>query len=218
MNDHVQTAPQPTPSAPGAEGKVVETEIEHTYNDGYILDASQLSPGSSVKVAPDGRTVLIPQPSDDPDDPLNWSQRKKHIILAVVCACTFLPDYGSATGAVTLIPQGAYVSPELLALMKSGTDDAIASMASARTKSITPSPAINSWLALVASLQSCSPPILADYLCSSGSWSLQRQQRLHKLELMVSTVFSCHACSTASSPELHRGYIPLSPPVCNLRD
>jgi hypothetical protein len=69
---------------------------------------------------------LIPQPSDDPNDPLNWSQTKKNIILGVVSFtgmlirstapidiqklnndAALLPDYGSATGAVTLIPQAA---------------------------------------------------------------------------------------------------------------
>ena len=80
-------------------------EAEYDIQNGYVLDAAQLDPTRSVKLAPDGRTVLIPQPSDGDDDPLNWSQTKKHVILAVVIACTFLPDYGSVTGAVTLIPQ-----------------------------------------------------------------------------------------------------------------
>lgn len=87
----------------------VEASNTEVPQDGYILDATQLAPDVSVKLAHDGQTVLIPQPSDDPDDPLNWSQTKKHILLAVVCACTFLPDYGSVTGAITLIPQAAYV-------------------------------------------------------------------------------------------------------------
>lgn len=37
------------------------------------------SDSESIKLAGDGRTVLIPQPSDDPDDPLNWSWKKKHV-------------------------------------------------------------------------------------------------------------------------------------------
>lgn len=28
--------------------------------------------------------VLAPQPSEDPNDPLNWSSLKKHIVLAVI--------------------------------------------------------------------------------------------------------------------------------------
>lgn len=75
--------------------------------DGYFLNASDLDAGRSYKLAADGATVLIPQPSDDPNDPLNWSTAKKHVVLFIISACAFLPDYSSATGAVTLIPQAA---------------------------------------------------------------------------------------------------------------
>lgn len=34
-----------------------------------------------VKLAKDGKTVLIPQPSDDPDDVLNWPVGKKYKVL-----------------------------------------------------------------------------------------------------------------------------------------
>lgn len=59
------------------------------------LDAD-LRPGetadsSGLKLAKDNRTVLIPQPSDDPNDPLNWSSAKKLTTLLVVSATAFLP-------------------------------------------------------------------------------------------------------------------------------
>lgn len=82
-------------------------------DEGYVLDVQQQQPfqpdneAGDVKLAADGHTRLIPQPSDDPNDPLNWSWRKKHIILFVVAAAAFLPDYSSATGAVTLGLQAA---------------------------------------------------------------------------------------------------------------
>lgn len=76
---------------------------EFREDEGYVLDQSSDNDESrGVKLAADGHTRLIPQPSDDPNDPLNWSWRKKHMILFVVAAAAFLPDYGSATGAVTL--------------------------------------------------------------------------------------------------------------------
>ena len=74
--------------------------------EGYVLDTS-LVENQELKTTKDGRTVLIPQPSNSPLDPLNWSSFKKHLILFVVSATAFLPDYGSATGAVTLLPQAA---------------------------------------------------------------------------------------------------------------
>ncbi|KAL2211398.1 MFS general substrate transporter [Sarocladium strictum] len=74
------------------EGFVAKVDTEHRGN---------------LKTAKDGHTVLIPQPSDDPRDPLNWSPFKKHVILLIISFAAFLPDYGSAVGAVTLIPQAA---------------------------------------------------------------------------------------------------------------
>lgn len=84
----------------------IEDIHEHKESEGYLVDAS-LEDGVDLKLAKDGHTILIPQPSADPLDPLNWSQFKKHLILFIVSATAFLPDYGSATGAVTLLPQAA---------------------------------------------------------------------------------------------------------------
>jgi len=75
-----------------SEGYITRCDTEHCEN---------------LRTAKDGHTVLIPQPSDDPNDPLNWSPTKKHVILLIVSFAAFLPDYGSATGAVTLLPQAA---------------------------------------------------------------------------------------------------------------
>lgn len=75
----------------------------------YVLDATRIHSDEQLKTSRDGHNVLIPQPSKDQNDPLNWSQTKKNVILFVISATAFLPDYGSATGAVTLIPQAEYV-------------------------------------------------------------------------------------------------------------
>ncbi|TAQ88665.1 hypothetical protein B7494_g3034 [Chlorociboria aeruginascens] len=75
---------------------------------GYIVDASLIQDKTLVenlKLANDGHTILIPQPSEDPNDPLNWSWFKKHRMLIIISATAFLADYGSATGAVSLLPQ-----------------------------------------------------------------------------------------------------------------
>jgi hypothetical protein len=82
--------------------------------NGYIVDVSLIQDKDLVerlKLAPDGHTILIPQPSEDPHDPLNWSSWRKHITLIVISMTAFLPDYGSATGAVALIPQSKLVFP-----------------------------------------------------------------------------------------------------------
>jgi len=72
--------------------------------EGYVIDASDPE-HANLKRARDGHTILLPQPSSDPNDPLNWSRFKKHLILIIISMTAFLPDYGSATGAVTLLPQ-----------------------------------------------------------------------------------------------------------------
>lgn len=92
-------------------GQPAASKIEHSnatdlheFNEreGYLItDAAHVE----LRRAPDGQTILLPQPSDDPSDPLNWSKTKKHLILIIVSMTAFLPDYGSATGAVTLLPQ-----------------------------------------------------------------------------------------------------------------
>lgn len=61
-------------------------DLDHVGEiEGYVLDA-QAGHASTrhLKTTKDGSTILIPQPSLDPNDPLNWSQTKKNIILAVV--------------------------------------------------------------------------------------------------------------------------------------
>ena len=58
-----------------------------------------------LKTTKDGRTVLAPQPSDDPNDPLNWGQSKKDLVLLVISATAFLADFGSSMGAVTSVVQ-----------------------------------------------------------------------------------------------------------------
>lgn len=72
--------------------------------EGYVLDTSAAQ-DQGWQTTSDGQTILIPQPSSSPEDPLNWSSFKKHVILVVISCTAFLPDYGSATGAVTLLPQ-----------------------------------------------------------------------------------------------------------------
>ncbi|KAI1273942.1 major facilitator superfamily domain-containing protein [Xylaria sp. FL0933] len=84
-----------------------EDDKIHEFKEsvGYEVDVDSAEGDDTVKLAKDGHTRLIPQPSEDPADPLNWRQRKKNIILLIIAFAALLPDYGSATGAVTLIPQ-----------------------------------------------------------------------------------------------------------------
>ncbi|KAM0418491.1 hypothetical protein ACHAPD_004850 [Fusarium lateritium] len=62
---------------------------------------------TSLRLAEDGHTVLLPQPTDDPNDPLNWSSRKKHLILLVVAWAALVSDFTSAAGSAPIILQAA---------------------------------------------------------------------------------------------------------------
>ncbi|KAJ8106699.1 hypothetical protein ONZ43_g6975 [Nemania bipapillata] len=92
-------------AAKDSDAKGGDTIHEFKEAVGYEVDVASAEGDDTVKLAGDGRTRLIPQPSEDPADPLNWSQFKKNLILFLVAFAALLPDYGSATGAVTLIPQ-----------------------------------------------------------------------------------------------------------------
>jgi hypothetical protein len=78
--------------------------------NGYRIDPKLFAETAGLKLSSDGRNVLILQPNDDPNNPLNGSHGKRALILGIITAASFLPYYGSATGAVTLIPQSKYES------------------------------------------------------------------------------------------------------------
>jgi len=53
----------------------------------------------NLKLAKDGKTILIPQPTEDPEDPLNWSWRKKHVRLCErACRASFIFHRTDASG------------------------------------------------------------------------------------------------------------------------
>ncbi|KLJ09895.1 hypothetical protein EMPG_14688 [Blastomyces silverae] len=85
-------------------GNAIDNLEAAAGKEGYLFDTSHAQAGD-LKTTQDGRTILIPQPSSSPLDPLNWSWGRKHLILIIISMTAFLPDYGSATGAVTLLPQ-----------------------------------------------------------------------------------------------------------------
>ncbi|KAK4703847.1 hypothetical protein P7C70_g2363, partial [Phenoliferia sp. Uapishka_3] len=49
-----------------------------------------------------GTKVLWPQPSDDPNDPQNWSPTKKNIQLLILTLASFVPDFASGIGIAGL--------------------------------------------------------------------------------------------------------------------
>ena len=59
----------------------VREESDDSASDGYFRVVANAG-SKDIKLASDGKTVLIPQPSDDPDDSLNWSTGRKYRVLS----------------------------------------------------------------------------------------------------------------------------------------
>jgi MFS family permease len=86
--------------------------------EGYVLDEARLrerfglAPDVPLKKSPKG-DVLIPQPTDDPEDPLNWSRVKKAATLLVIGWTAAMSDYSAATGGSALLAQAEtwHISP-----------------------------------------------------------------------------------------------------------
>lgn len=61
-----------------------------------------------AKRTKDGEIVLIPRPSDSPNDPLNWSWWKKHAVFLALLPGCFLTDwqitYGRCAAAAPSVP------------------------------------------------------------------------------------------------------------------
>jgi hypothetical protein len=77
----------------------VSTDLEKNANiDGIYLVSELSNVGLRLKTAKDGKTILIPQPSEDPNDPLNWSWLRKHKVLLILLLPSLLTDWGMTWG------------------------------------------------------------------------------------------------------------------------
>lgn len=84
------------------------TEIDEELKalEGYVVDPSRYSDHACrLKTSADGHYVLIPQPLDTPDDPLNWSNTRKGLIVTIIAYIALLADYTGGTAIITVIPQ-----------------------------------------------------------------------------------------------------------------
>ncbi|BGP47457.1 hypothetical protein JCM10450v2_003309 [Rhodotorula kratochvilovae] len=86
---------------------VLRSDSEVEKDGGNLILQVEDAQAAGLKVAKDGRTVLVPQPSDDPRDPLNWTERKKFTILIIVALAAFVGDFQSGAGIPLLGSQGA---------------------------------------------------------------------------------------------------------------
>ncbi|KAK7451020.1 hypothetical protein VKT23_012696 [Stygiomarasmius scandens] len=57
---------------------------------------------SKLKLSRDGTKILWPQPTDSPNDPLNWSDRKKAMHLFIITLAAIVPDFDSGIGIAAI--------------------------------------------------------------------------------------------------------------------
>ncbi|KZT22764.1 MFS general substrate transporter [Neolentinus lepideus HHB14362 ss-1] len=57
---------------------------------------------SKLKLSKDGTKVLWPQPSDDPEDPQNWSNLRKTVQLIIITLAAITPDFDSGVGIAAI--------------------------------------------------------------------------------------------------------------------
>ncbi|KAI1622516.1 serine/threonine kinase 16 [Exophiala viscosa] len=93
---------------------ILEPRVEHVPGTVYVFETEQrhaelLEINQHLKTDNNGRTILIPQPSDDPNDPLaipqNWPLWQRDLILAILCFVSCLATTASpllAADSVTI--------------------------------------------------------------------------------------------------------------------
>ncbi|RAO65755.1 uncharacterized protein BHQ10_001767 [Talaromyces amestolkiae] len=81
-----------------------ETASEEMKTTLAVTTANADSP-KMVKDKQGRDVVLIPQPTDDPEDPLNWPIRKKIIIFASVCLAAFAAQMSPNSNMLTFMSQ-----------------------------------------------------------------------------------------------------------------
>ncbi|KLO09107.1 MFS general substrate transporter [Schizopora paradoxa] len=91
--------------------EMTDVELAYYYEDkagSLVVDPEEAriefgeKVASRLKLSRDGTKVLWPQPSDDPEDPQNWSDRRKHLHLLIITLAAIVPDFDSGVGIASI--------------------------------------------------------------------------------------------------------------------
>ncbi|KAH7910355.1 MFS general substrate transporter [Hygrophoropsis aurantiaca] len=89
----------------------IDLHSYHEYQAGrLVIDPHQAKIefgeviASKLKLSEDGTKVLWPQPTDDPNDPQNWSTRRKNLHLFIMTLAAIVPDFDSGIGIASIFP------------------------------------------------------------------------------------------------------------------
>ncbi|KAJ7078994.1 MFS general substrate transporter [Mycena crocata] len=92
-------------------GTLTEADLlsYHERNAGRLIvdpKEAQIEFGKDVysllKLSVDGKFVLWPQPTADPEDPQNWSDRRKALQLIIITLASTIPDFVGSIGVASI--------------------------------------------------------------------------------------------------------------------
>jgi len=72
--------------------------------DDYAAQTEEFTHSLKHATGTDAHIVLSPQPSEDPNDPLNWPKWKKELIVAILCLGAMLNAGTNVSENVTRAP------------------------------------------------------------------------------------------------------------------
>ncbi|PAV19715.1 MFS general substrate transporter [Pyrrhoderma noxium] len=95
----------------GSSELISEVELANYYEEkagSLVVDPAEArvefgeKVAARLKLSRDGTKVLWPQPSDDPEDPQNWNDRRKLIHLFIITLAAIIPDFDSGVGIAAI--------------------------------------------------------------------------------------------------------------------
>ncbi|KAL9118967.1 MAG: hypothetical protein Q9187_004478 [Circinaria calcarea] len=92
---------------------------EHVPGTSFVLDDASRPPqagGTNSRLKYDGSIILVPQPSDDPNDPLNWPLWKRDTILAILSIISIIASTLSPLLAANTITLSLYFRRDFTAM------------------------------------------------------------------------------------------------------
>ncbi|KAF7502229.1 hypothetical protein GJ744_006427 [Endocarpon pusillum] len=105
-------------------GVLEDRKLEHVPGTAYVLEdesrrLAQSEEGLHLKKDGTGTIILVPQPSDDPNDPLNWPLWKRDMILGIlslasVIATTASPLLAANTFTIAIVFVRSFADAALL--------------------------------------------------------------------------------------------------------
>ncbi|KAI0634985.1 MFS general substrate transporter [Trametes polyzona] len=106
-SNSMEEVDEKVPEKETASGTESEFDLNsyHEHNAGRLVidpEEAKVEFGEKVakklKLSKDGTKVLWPQPTDDPEDPQNWTDFRKNLQLFIVTLAAIVPDFDSGIG------------------------------------------------------------------------------------------------------------------------